>query len=91
MILLHHCATLSRDLPTSIFVLTAVSLLTFYINHFGAIMVLRFSSQADFRSFHFHFHHPRRLADLFCMVKAVQQHEDYQQQFQKNKCVCIKS
>ena len=68
-----------------------VSLLTFHINHFGAIMVLRISSEADFRSFHFHFHHPRCLADSSCMVKAVQQHKDYQQQFQKKKCVSIKN
>ena len=61
------------------------------INHFGAIMVLLILSEADFRSFHFHFHHPRCLADSSCMVKAVQQHKDYQQQFQKKKCVSIKN
>ena len=66
--------------------LAAVSLLTFYVNHFGAIMVLRISSEAaDFRSFYFHFHYTRCLADSSCMVKAVQQHKDYQQQFQKKK------
>ena len=51
--------------------------------HYGAIMVLRISSKADFRSFSIH--HPRCLADSSCMVKAVQQHEDYQQQFQKKE------
>ena len=62
-----------------------VSLLTFYINDFGAIMVLHILSQTNFRSFHFQLHHPRCLADSSCMVKAVQQHKDYQQQFQKKE------
>ena len=50
-------------------------------------MVLR--SEADIRSFHFQFHHPRSLADWSFMIKAVQQHKDYQQQFQKKKCASI--
>ena len=62
-----------------------------YITHFGAIMILRILSEADFRSFHFQFHRPRCLADSSCMVRAVQQHQDYQQQFQKKKCVRIKN
>ena len=61
------------------------------INHFGAIMVLLILSEADFRSFHFHFHHPRCLADSSCMVKVVQQPKDCQQQFQRKKCVSIKN
>ena len=50
---LHHCANLVRDFPTSILALAAVryGMFTFHINHFGAIMVLRISSEADFRSF----------------------------------------
>ena len=32
-----------------------------------------------------HAAHPRSLADSSCMVKAVQQHKDYQQQFQKKE------
>ena len=59
------------------------------VNHFGAIMVLGISSKADFRSLSMQ--HPRCLADSSCMVKAVQQHKNYQQQFQKNKCVSIKN
>ena len=37
------------------------------------------------------FHHPRRLAESSCMENPVQQHEDYQQQFQIKKCVRIKN
>ena len=82
----HHCATLVRDLPTSILVLAPISLLTF---HKSIILILRISSKANFRSFSIH--DPRCLADSSCMVKAVQQHKDYQQQFQKKKCVSIKN
>ena len=60
-----------------------------YVNHFGAIMILRISSKADFTSFSIH--DPRCLADSSCMVKVVQQHKYYQQQFQKKKCVSIEN
>ena len=74
-----------------ILLLAAVSLLTF---HKSVILtplwfyVFRVKQIPD--PPHSHFHHPHCLANWSCMVEAVQQHNDYQQQFEKNKCVSIK-
>ena len=88
---------LVRDLSTSILVFAAVRLLTFYKSIILAPLcfyVFRVKQISDPVIFIFTIHaifHFHSLDDSSCMVKAVQQHKDYQQQFQTKKCVSIKN